>query len=139
MAQRSIAFRMKNTSNPCKEKLNVIEPVYILQPPSSIYTHYCEYNVYELYEILRERKKCPWGKTCHYSIIGRTSVLRNVGLCRHLLVTTRGRKCYTKDGVLMITCSGVLVITVTEFVGKNLYILQKHFVKWLFSSFQNEF
>jgi hypothetical protein len=37
-----------------------------------------------------------------------------------------GRKCYTRDGVLMITCQGVFVITVTEFVGKLLYILQKH-------------
>jgi hypothetical protein len=53
--------------------------------------------------------------------------------------TSRGRKCYTKDGVLMITCSGVHVITVTEFVGKHLYILQKHSLKWLFSSFKNEF
>jgi hypothetical protein len=41
------------------------------------------------------------------------------------MIYPRGRKSYTKDGVLMITCSGVLVITVTEFVGEHLYIPQK--------------
>jgi hypothetical protein len=49
---------------------------------------------------------------------------------------SRGKKCYTRDGVLMITCIGVLVITVTEFVRKLLYILQKHSSKMVILIFR---
>jgi hypothetical protein len=48
------------------------------------------------------------------------------------LNTPRGRKCCTRYGVLMITCQGVLVIT----VGKLLYILQKHSSKMVIFIFE---
>jgi hypothetical protein len=52
-------------------------------------------------------------------------------------IETRGRNCNTNDGVLMITCSGVHMITVTEFVGKHLHVyITKKRVKMVIFIFQ---